>query len=433
MTCLRVSSLCLLLAISIDRSYAQQRPAEPTSISDNSSASTVYLDKESLGQYGQMVPKFLRDQIATGKLPLYARPDPSASDDLDAENSKWLESIGGVREFSPQQLPSAADFRELMGSLGAPFKLPGVLGVDGTPFLWNYTSIFWTFKRIELRFSIEDGDLPSSKTNAYSSVIFRTNGIMERINPMLGENPKLSAQLFRERVSFKVKNEEPYKFLTIRFVTDFPDGVWVRSPVAQGVRRLYSPNRDDAILGSGFTLNDLMGYSGHFSRGAAFVGRRQVSLIPVIEGPTVETAVDDDCGRFKSKYRNASRSLPHLKGAAATLYSDTLFVPKILQRVDVLYREPTSAFGREEIWFEVERGVPVYRISYDHYGARKHWSIHVFETGATGSDQLVFPRLSFIGDERNERLTLIRYTEGAFCRSLATGPEVLKGFDPSGI
>jgi len=46
---------------------------------------------------------------------------------------------------------------------------------------------------------------------------------------------------------------------------------------------------------------------------------------------------------------------------------------------------------------------------------------------------LVIPRLSFIGDERNDRLTLLRYTGGAFCKTLPTDPEILKGFDPSGI
>jgi hypothetical protein len=433
MTGCRSCLFVLLLVFFSGNSFAQHNELLPTSVSDNSGSSTVYLDKESLGQYGQMVPDFLRDQINTGRLPLYARPHSVSLNDVDAESNKLLEAIGGDREFSAQKVPTPADFREMMGSAGAPFELAGIMGADGAPFLWNYTSIFWTYKRLELRFSIEDGDLPSSKTNAASNAIFRTNGTMERVNPMLGENPKLAAQLFRERVTFKAKKDEPYNFLTIRFVTDFPDGIWVRSPVAPATRRLYGANRDDSILGSGFTLNDLLGYSGHFARGVSFVGPRQEFLTPYIEGTTIETSVDDDCGRFKSKYRNASRSLPHLKGAAATLFGDVLFVPKILQRVDVLYREPTSMVEREELWFDLERGVPVYRISYDHQGVRKHWAINVFETGMVGSEELVIPRLSFIGDERNDRLTLLRYTGGAFCKTLPTDPEILKGFDPSGI
>jgi hypothetical protein len=203
--------------------------------------------------------------------------------------------------------------------------------------------------------------------------------------------------------------------------------------VAPAPRRLYGANRDDSILGSGFTLNDLLGYSGHFARGITFAGSRQEFLTPFIEGATIETSVDDNCGRFKSKYRNASRSLPHLRGASATLFSDALFIPKILQKVDVIYREPTSIVGREELWFDLERGVPVYRILYDHYGARQHWVINVFEKGLFGSAEMLIPRLSFIGDERHDRLTLVRYTGGAFCKTLPTEPEILKGFDPSGI
>lgn len=429
----RCCLLSLTLILCSDWSYSQSSQLRPAAGGENSKTSTVYLDKESLGQYGRMVPEFLREQISTGRLPLYARPDSGVLKDLEGDGNKLLELIGGDREFSAQQPPSAEEFRAMMSSTDAPFKLSSAQGADGSPFLWNYTSDFWAYKRIELRFSMEDSDLPSLKTSANSSAIFRTNGTMERLNPMLGDNRKLSAQLFRERVTFKSKNDEPYNFLTIRFVTDFPDGVWVRSPVASVPRRLYSANRDDSILGSGFTLNDLLGYSAHFARGVSFVGPRKEFLTPFIEGVTIETLVDDNCGRFKSKYRNASRSLPHLRGAAATLFSDALFIPKILQRVDVIYREPTSIVGREELWFDLERGVPVYRILYDHYGVRKHWVINVFEKGMVGSAELLIPRLTFIGDERHDRMTLVRYTGGAFCKTLPTDPEILKGFDPSGI
>jgi len=415
----------LLLIFFSVQSHAQSTNHLPASGSDNTNTSTVYLDKESLGQYSLMVPEFLKELINTGKLPLYARPHPTASKDVEVDK--------GDREFSAQKLPSAEDFREMMRSAGPPFKLNDEMGADGSPFLWNYISAFWAYKRIELHFSIEDGDLPSLKNGPVANSIFRTNGTMERLNPMLGDNPKLAAQLFRERVTFKSKNDEPYNFLTIRFVTDFPDGIWVRSPVAPAPRRMYSANRDDSILGSALTLNDLLGYSGHFARGTVIVGPRKELLTPLIEGTTIETSVDDNCGRFKSKYRNASRSLPHLKGAAATLFSDTLFVPKMLQGVDVVYREPNSIVGRDRLWFDLERGIPVYRISFDHYGVKKHWVINVFEKGMAGSTELLLPRLSFIGDSRHDRMTLVRYTSGAFCKTLPTEPDILKGFDPSGI
>ena len=427
-------SYFLTLFLFVTQSYAQQGPLHSTPITaqeGRAEASTAYLDKESLGQYGNLLPDFLRDQIETGKLPLYAKLKSVVLSDSDIQKS--LESIAGSHEYSAQNPPSAADFHGFMQTPGAPFNVKSDIGSEGAQFLWNYTSNFWAYKNLEFRFSIEDGILPSLKAeNLSTRAIFRTNGTMERVNPMLGDDPKLSAQAFRERVTFKAQKGEPYTFLTIRFVTDFPDGVWVRSPVAKMTRRLYGANRDDSILGSAFTLNDLLGYSAHFARSTALVGPQAELLTPFVEGSTIETSVDDECGRFKSKYRNVTRSLPHLKGPAATLFSDIIFIPKILQRVDVLYRDPASVLGREELWFDVERGVPVYRIGYDHHGTRRHWAINAFETGLIGSDLLVFPRLTFLGDEKHARLTLVRYTGGSFCRKMPTDPEVLKGFDPSG-
>jgi hypothetical protein len=380
-----------------------------------------YVDREVVRKYRSMMLPFLYKKVQSGYFPVYV---VDGSDQSTIQAAIPTENLKSGSKFDPDSL--TANLRNLKNHSNKEpyFDFSSQIGEDASALLWNYFVDLGYFSRSNFRFVVDDDVLPgvahsnnhnsNSDNNGVSNV--RVKGQIERIAPLLAGIAKFDRQLFRERVRFKVPGDKIYNFLTIR-LTDFtPDGVWLNSPFfSSHLRRLFSANRDNAVLGLALNLNDFLGYSANISQSTSVIGSRKKLLSPEINHSTVNLTIDKDCYRFTSERIARTRTLPHLSHISAAFYSDIVFRPRILQRVDVMYKDFTSWKLREELWFDTNLSAPVFRVVYDHEGIRRHWVVNVFEVVKVEDKKITVPRMSFVGDERTKRLSLVRYTKGQYC------------------
>jgi hypothetical protein len=414
--------------------------ANGNAVSVTEGASQGVIDKESVPGLERLLPHFLRDYVLSGKLPIYVHSNKKvvtlfATKEAATKEDSHKTIVGDLNE---------ARLKDLISRPELPFTTTNQVGESGAEFLWNFYSYFWKYRYFSLDFALHDyslfkyknaGQMAASsaeRTKVSDAVI---KGKLTRINPLLKMESSSMTQIFREKVSFFLNNTEEAvsEFLTIRFWNEKSDGFWTYSPVTGGLKKLDAANRDDSVIASALALNDFLGFSENFNSLKAVRGKTQVLLVPSLVDNEVKASISEVCVSFNDDTPKTARSLPHLSGIAAKFYSQLEFTPKRLIRIDLLNQDPFSPVGREEVWVDPEKNVPVYRVLYDRQGKRKKWVVNLFAEYVNGENnkKLLVPRVSFIASETSGRFAYLHYTAGEFCSGAQANEPALLDFDPS--
>jgi len=255
--------------------------------------------------------------------------------------------------------------------LGArPFGVPAM--IDGDPVRFAY-KVLWNSAGAlaELRaFAVTISALIFPKSDGEPHVL---EFLAERIYPLaLGLPSGSQKPLFREKIS-AVKPEviQNLSWLTLRFFGLGEDYLWAASPVINKIRQMTGSNRSDAMFSQAFAPDDLFVWSGKVELVEPISIAAQPLLVPVLRSSEETSVAQGECvGR---RFRDGSGMVlntesKRFKGAAGWVPSNVIMALRNTWKVELTSKDPFSEDSRQTIYFDMDSGLPVYRVVWDQSG-----------------------------------------------------------------
>ncbi|MCA8938061.1 MAG: hypothetical protein KDB68_17920 [Planctomycetes bacterium] len=235
-------------------------------------------------------------------------------------------------------------------------------------------------------------------------------------------------QVFRERVTlFQGVRAEGLQWLTIRPLGSSVDGIWTFSPTLKHVRRINPENREDRLLSTAVSLDDL-GFISRKTDGLRVVEAEEAEyLIPFVLDKNVVGAVSEDgCVKF---------SPTPLRSAAPLLFGQTAgnrerivrwmmnerFVPRKVMVTVLESENPYRELSHEILIVDKSLQIPLYRMSYDVLGRLRFASYQVLGMGVVPEGSSLSVRkvpavaYSLLYDLEEDRLSTIATQEQRWC------------------
>ncbi|MCI5065768.1 hypothetical protein MRY87_08595 [bacterium] len=259
-------------------------------------------------------------------------------------------------------------------------------------------------------------------------------------------------QLFREVVSIHREGAQDgtFRWLTIRQQQAGEDGVWMYSPHLKRQRRMNGINREGSLFQTAVSLDDLLVFSA--LKRATPVGERDAFvleevdrapgrfLVPFLVEKSVPLEKEASGCRVAAPaaVRPAHRLSFSGREGGRVLFAQWLrsenYVARDLEVVRYRASDPYRGSVYEVVLFDQELGLPIYRISYDHFGELRRSSyavlaVAVSESGEGGEGELHVPVVSHSlhFDYEDERLSL---TAGHLHRWCSITEERLAPYEP---
>lgn len=252
-------------------------------------------------------------------------------------------------------------------------------------------------------------------------------------------------QIFKELLRFsKPALLSELKILTYRFNGQEEDKFWIRSPAIKLTRELTGSNRSDPLLKSSFSLDDFLVWSGKAENVEAHLDKSVSALVPFAGLKQAELRQSSDgCwivygGSFVAD-SNESQTLWNFGGlkypaAASWLPTQAVFVPRELERVELISLDPFALYGRQVLYIDKETALPVYKIVFDRAG--RHWKtiIGVFGLASDRANTQFIPfnYLLIAIDVIRDTAHVMEYSEISYCPRLGNSIK-LEDFDPRAL
>jgi hypothetical protein len=205
---------------------------------------------------------------------------------------------------------------------------------------------------------------------------------VERVYPQsLGVKPGKLESLFREKISGVAPQVlSPLKWLTLRFVGDVDDYVWVSSPITTKTRQLTGSNRSDLVFAGAFTPDDLFVWSGKVEYVEPTALSLVPMLVPVLESPMGEAPVRrDSCERidFSGSPLLLNAQSHRFQNGAAWIPTNVRFVVRAVWKVDLTTKDPFSLDARQTLYVDAGTSQPIYRSVWGHDGRLRRFVLGV--------------------------------------------------------
>ncbi len=265
-------------------------------------------------------------------------------------------------------------------------------------------------------------------------------GSLTRVYPSRVVSQDKTAQLFRERVRLSAPAAiAGFSLLTFRFNGPDEDYLWIFSPAIKKLRQLTGANRSDGIARTGFAPTDFFSWSGKAELAEGAMVSKVVALVPFPEAQMSPGAVRGPCVEVKHeqsgegegrtiRWNFSSRRFPQ---AAGWLPTDTVFVPRELIRIEIELHDPYSLYGRQILYVDAERLLPIYKFVFDRQG--RPWKTVMSAYGEVlSSDQaghVPYYAYTVVDDALNGEAVIADFSRFASC---AAFPDDMKlaDFDP---
>lgn len=261
--------------------------------------------------------------------------------------------------------------------------------------LWNAHSAPWS-----LRSSAHSLMLTIFKESRSEG--HKVEFLAERVYPQsLGVKPGRLESLFREKISATAPRIiSPLKWLTLRFVGDVEDYVWVSSPITGKTRQLTSSNRSDLLFAGAFTPDELFVWSGK----AEYVEPSSLSLVPmlvpVLEAPMGEASVgSESCQKldFGGGPLALNAQTQRFRNGPGWIPTNVRFVVRAVWKLELTAKDPFSLDARQTLYVDALTYQPIYRAVWEHDGRPRRFVLGVLgstiESGAyrpTWAGQILF-------------------------------------------
>ena len=225
-----------------------------------------------------------------------------------------------------------------------------------------------------------------------------------------------------------------FAHLTDRRWSDAEDGVYVHSPVIGKNRRVLGSNRSDALLGGELTPDDFFVWSTKLQETDAKVVGEKTLFVPfsstriysgemlsgeprggasvMVEGESTELPAHKGVVQETEKILTASGGEQKSDGSAtfvlwnyeskkylshaAWVPTSAVFIPRSVWIIEIATRDPYYQSGREILIVDKESMLPVYKISYDHYGQYSKVVLGAWSLARAEKKELSFPFISFV-------------------------------------
>ncbi len=327
------------------------------------SKSGVLITAERIGEYRQILPPEVAHLVEQGELQFEA-----------VLRARGLESVvsGASGSSASYTLGTAGELRSVPeGGLGArPFALPA--SVEGDPKTFAY-KVLWNSAGVlaeERSFSMLFSALIFQRADAEPHVLEFLN---ERIYPLaLGLPSGTQKPFFREKIAaIKPEVIRNVSWLTLRFFGPFEDYVWAASPVINKIRQMTGSNRSDAMFSQAFSPDDLFVWSGKIEMVDPVGITSQPLLVPILQAQGAKTDTKGDC--VTNAFREGASvtvnsETRRFKGAASWVPSNVVMALRTTWKIDLTSKDPFSNDSRQSVYFDVETGLPVYRVVWDQSG-----------------------------------------------------------------
>jgi hypothetical protein len=241
--------------------------------------------------------------------------------------------------------------------------------------LWNAHSAIWAMR---------------SSAHTLMLTIFkelRSEGrnvefLVERVYPQgLGVRRGSLEPLFREKISATAPQIiSPLKWLTLRFLGDVDDYVWVSSPITGKVRQLTGSNRSDVLFAGSFTPDDLFVWSGKVEHVEPSALSLVSMLVPVLETPMGDaSAKSEQCSKldFGDGPLVLNAQSQRFRNGPAWIPTNVRFVVRSLWKIEMTAKDPFSLDARQTLYVDAATFQPIYRSIWEHDGRSRRFVLGV--------------------------------------------------------
>ncbi|MCO6432117.1 MAG: DUF1329 domain-containing protein [Deltaproteobacteria bacterium] len=296
--------------------------------------------------------------------------------------------------------------------------------------LWNLQSRLWSQQFIENSFVLSW--LQGQKLTR------QLGGRLTRVYPKALSEGDKSIQLFREKIELIAPGAvKGFTWLSFRFFGPEEDMLWLYSPVVERSRQLTGTNRSDAILKTSVAPDDFLAWSGKVElvepkqirkiKGLVFFPSVEPVALKQGAGACMEWAADNDPSR-SAIWNYQSHKYSQAFGWVPTA---SVAVPRDLWRIEMISRDPYSAYGRQVLYIDAELFVPVYKFIYNRAGYLWKIVAAAYAQGVTsgGARQIILPHYTIVDDLIAKSAYIIESSETKICSGYPSGVKI-SDFDP---
>lgn len=386
----------------------------------------VVVTRESARQYRQMLPPEVVDLVEQGEFSFEAVLKPREPKHFQVSSAPLSSELdvspeGMLRAVPEKGLESKRCNVSLDGDRDAKQRAYQVM--------WNSVAALWEYRS----FAADCSALILQKSeSAVHTVGFR----VERIYPLsLGASPGTLKPVFREKISAtRPEAIRNLSWLTLRFFGPNEDYLWAASPVVNQIRQMTGSNRSDLMFAKAFAPDDLVGWSGKVENMEAQSLSLVSMLVPLVDGPQGVVTKTGECS--KVSFANGTgialnAQSRRFKDAAAWVPTNIVMALRHVWRLEGVSRDPYSLDARQVLYFDVDSGLPVYRVVWDQAGRLSKVTMAMLRSIADDERQsvLLWAGESIMKADVGSRLVLV-VDDFSWCGTSMPG-RTLNEFDPA--
>ncbi len=241
--------------------------------------------------------------------------------------------------------------------------------------LWNVHSRVWALRSSAFSLKLSIFKDPRSEGR-------KVEFLLERVYPQsLGAKPGQLEPLFREKISATAPPIlSPLKWLTLRFVGDVDDYVWVSSPITAKTRQLTGSNRSDLLFTGAFSPDELFVWSGKVEHVEPSALALVPMLVPVLEAPIANASQGRESCRtldFGSSPLLLNAQSHRFANGPGWIPTNVRFVVRSVWKIELITKDPFSSDARQTLYVDALTHQPIYRSVWEHDGRLRRFIIGV--------------------------------------------------------
>jgi hypothetical protein len=430
-----LSSLSVLFLGGIGRTSSAEvpQPSIPEGIGplpdfSKGAKSGVFVTREHIDKYRALFPRELAELISSNEFVCEVALNPQRPELFEQIPGNQAEppaiTVDGSLSPVPQKVtgpifPTISEATEENNRTRRAYEV-----------LWNAHSALWSLRSSAHNLMLTIFKEPRSEGH-------KVEFLAERVYPQsLGVKPGRLESLFREKISATAPQIiSPLKWLTLRFVGDVEDYVWVSSPITSKTRQLTGSNRSDLLFSGAFAPDELFVWSGK----AEYVEPTSLSLVsmlvPVLETPMGDASVrSESCQKldFGGGPLALNAQTQRFRNGPGWVPTNVRFVVRSVWRIELIARDPFSLDARQTLYVDALTYQPIYRSVWEHDGRPRRFALGVLgSTIGSGTYRPTWAGQILFATADGGRSVLVP-TSVETCDALVPG-RTLDDFDPSKI
>ena len=218
-------------------------------------------------------------------------------------------------------------------------------------------------------------------------------------------------QLSREKVNFEIKNHSKrYTFLGFKLSSNQADPLWLFSPFTNGLRKLSASNRDDEILGSQVSLNDLFVFQSS-SKLYTTKSSSQINLSVLVNKKQSQELKEGAC--YVAQYPVQDRT----QNNSIEVYNNS-FTKFVL-----FSNNFNTDVGKIIVYLDKKSNLPVYKLVYDKSFEPLKAVVNIVDKIGIATKTIAVTKKSY---------TELAFLKHKFCKDIPSNM-TLDQFDPSSL